>query len=335
MTRRFLTGLMAIFMLAVSIGPVRAAGFELVRLATSPPMNVGIWYPTDAAAPQRPNTPFRQALAINSAPTGTRLPLIVLSHGNGGWMGGHADTALALAEAGFVAVAPTHPGINGRDAAAPPSHWMIARPQDVRVVIDFMMTDWDHAAVLSQPDVGVFGFSAGAYTALVVAGAVPDTGLMATHCATRPQEYVCRIGLVAEATHGLPADAATAPAYDRRIKAISIAAPAFGFSFGRSGLEKIRTPVQIFAGTEDHLVPHDTNAAPLIANLPTEPQVELVNGAGHAAFLVPCDPALEKTNPAIWQEICVDPPAFDRAAFHVDMNARIVEFFRAVFGPIQ
>lgn len=93
------------------------AGFMVLRQprAEGPPVEVGIWYPTDAAA-----SPMRLGLnahtvAAGAPVVGEHLPLIVMSHGNGGSFAGHADTAQALAEAGFVVAALTHPGDNYKD----------------------------------------------------------------------------------------------------------------------------------------------------------------------------------------------------------------------------
>jgi len=41
---------------------------------------------------------------------GTRLPLVIVSHGRGGWFAGHYDVAGALASAGFIVAAINHPG---------------------------------------------------------------------------------------------------------------------------------------------------------------------------------------------------------------------------------
>jgi predicted dienelactone hydrolase len=56
-----------------------------------------------------------QVVAAGAPIVGEHLPLIVMSHGNGGFFGGHADTAQALAQAGFVVAALTHPGDNYKD----------------------------------------------------------------------------------------------------------------------------------------------------------------------------------------------------------------------------
>src|SRR4029077_14216403 len=46
---------------------------------------------------------------------GGKLALVVISHGRGGDFLGHHDTAEALADAGFAAVAINHPGDTARD----------------------------------------------------------------------------------------------------------------------------------------------------------------------------------------------------------------------------
>src|SRR4249919_1761868 len=93
----------------------RPVGFHGVRV-TEPggkPFTVGVWYPTQA----RPwPTTLLGGVLISVAPdapvAGQRLPLVVISHGNGGGPGSHVDLAMALASAGYVVAAPMHPGDN-------------------------------------------------------------------------------------------------------------------------------------------------------------------------------------------------------------------------------
>jgi predicted dienelactone hydrolase len=40
----------------------------------------------------------------------TKLPLVIVSHGRGGWFGLHHNVEEALADAGFVVAAINHPG---------------------------------------------------------------------------------------------------------------------------------------------------------------------------------------------------------------------------------
>lgn len=322
-------GLVLFIMVALCPVHLQAAGFERATLASTPPIEIGIWYPSSSPVPDAANTPFRQALAIDGAIEKKALPLVLLSHGNGGWMGSHADTALALAEAGYIAVAPNHPGDNGKDESASPKEWLVSRPADISKTIDYMLSDWTYADRIDPGRIGIFGFSAGGYTALVAAGALPDFSLAARHCADTPDEYVCRIGMLEDVDPAEIEPRLRAVAGDPRISAASVAAPGFGFSFDRMALADVTMPVQIWSGAIDDSVPHDTNGANIAAHLPNAPEVHVVENAGHFTFLVECDPRLKEIKPKIWNRLCVDADGFDRAAFHTTFNQEIVEFFNA------
>jgi len=89
-------------------------GFEVVRasVAGGRPVAVGVWYPTEARP--RPTTllgPLLLDVAPDGPLSGRGLPLVVISHGNGGGPGSHADLAMALADARIKAAAVAAPGL--------------------------------------------------------------------------------------------------------------------------------------------------------------------------------------------------------------------------------
>jgi predicted dienelactone hydrolase len=260
-------------------------------------------------------------VAIWAPATGTNLPLIVISHGTGAGAISHIDTAQALAAAGFVVVAPMHPGDNYQDDSdvGRPA-WFVDRSRHVSRVIDFMLGGWDGRARLARNRVGIFGFSAGATTALIAIGGEPDLARVAPHCAQHP-EFVCRI--MASGTPG----AAPPPqwTHDARIKAAVVAAPGLGFAFAPSGLGGVHVPVQVWSGTADQTVPFETNTAVVLRQLGARAEAHSVEGAVHLSFLSPCGPASPP-------QICQDGPGFDRAEFHRTFNAAIVAFFRDRLG---
>ncbi len=301
-----------------------AVGFERITVPGTPDLSVGVWFPSSDAAPAEPNTPFRQALALGGALEGDERPLVVISHGNGGWMGGHADAALALARAGYVVAAPQHTGDSDGDESASPAQWAVTRPAEIVATIDHMAGRWRGGGHVDAARIGVFGFSAGGYSGLVAAGATPDFALATRFCEANPGDFVCELGIVAAIGPG--PDVATL-ASDPRIGALAIAAPGLGFAFAAEGLQGVTVPVQIWSGALDERVPHATNGAPLAAGLPPGADVHLVEKAGHFAFLNVCNPLLEQHNPKIWQMVCVDAPGFDRAAFHTMLNGALVDFF--------
>src|ERR1700730_5886601 len=154
--------------------PALSAGFERVTVADpdGPPLEAGIWHPSEAPASPQPLGLYQQNVATDAAVAGRGLPLIVMSHGSGGSVEGHYDTALALAEAGFVVAAVTHTGDNYRDQSQ--FRRLDNRPRHIKVLIDYMLASWPHRDLLDPARIGIFGFSAGGFTALVAIGGVPD-----------------------------------------------------------------------------------------------------------------------------------------------------------------
>jgi len=118
---------------------------------------------------------------------GRGLPLVVVSHGNGGGPASHADLALALADAGYVIAAPMHAGDNYADQGAIASEsWLSNRNQQLRSAVDYMLTSWTGRDRIDPRRVGAFGFSAGVFTVLTAVGAQPDLSIIATHCRESP-----------------------------------------------------------------------------------------------------------------------------------------------------
>ncbi len=283
-----------------------------------PPIEVGVWYPSNAPTAPTPVEAFRPLLAPDGPVTGRRLPLVVISHGNGGSYAGHHDTAIALAEAGFVAAALTHPGDNWRDQSRATRIW--ERPKAVKVLTDYMLAAWPQRAALDPGRVGAFGFSAGGFTVLAAAGGEADLGKVAPHCEAHPGFFDCQ--LVKRQGGTFPADVVWT--HDDRIKAVVSAAPAIGFAFGREGLAKVRQPLQLWRAADDQVLPHPFYAEAVRTALPRAPDVHVVDGAGHYDFLAPCAETLAKNNPLI----CASAAGFDRPAFHADFNREVTAFFR-------
>ena len=305
---------------AASAGSV---GFSriLVPDGTDPPMEVGVWYPTDAMPRPTRIDLFTQPVAPDATVKGTRLPLVVISHGQGGDFAGHADTALALAQAGFVAAALTHTGDNFRDHSGALD--MANRPRQVALLIDAMLGHW-RGGVIDPARVGAFGFSSGGFTVLTVAGGNPALGLVGPHCAAHPGFYDCRL----VAAHG-HTDLPTAFVHDPRVHAIVVAAPALGFTFAGHGLDHVSIPVQLWRAGDDDILPSPFYAEPVAAALPRPPETHVVAHAGHYDFLAPCTDALAHVAPII----CTSEAGFDRTAFHRAFDAAVVAFFERTLAP--
>ena len=321
-----LTALLIALLLAVANQACAASvGFQTASLpnALGRPLAVGIWYPTDAPASPRRLWAYTQEVAPDAAIAGRHLPLIVMSHGSGGWFGGHHDTAFALAQAGFVVAAVTHEGDSFDDHSREAEVWI--RPLQLRQLIDYMLTHWRGLEHLDADRVGAFGFSAGAFTVLVAAGAVPDMTRVAADCEGHRGTVTCTVVAgVPGILDRLDDTPRSAWIHDARIKAIVVAAPALGFTFGKSSLASVRLPVQLWRAEFDHVLPFPDYAQAVRAALPTPPEYHMVGNADHYDFLAPCPASLATSAP----EICRERPGFDRSAFHRDFDRDVVDFYR-------
>jgi predicted dienelactone hydrolase len=315
-------------------GSIRAAaaaqaawhvGYTPIRMpndAAEPPLLGGVWYPTRATETSRPLDGFWQEVAAPGAPVvGSKHALVVMSHGGGGSLASHYDTALALARAGFVVAAVSHAGDTYEDQSQVLKLWH--RPAQLERLVTFMLESWPAHGQLDAERVGAFGFSNGGFTVLVAAGGVPDLGRMSCYCEAHPGHDLCRALKAAGVSPGSITVPPHAWVADPRIRAIVVAAPAFGFAFEKTGLANVRARVQLWRAAADHHQPNPWYEEVVRAALPAPPEYHVIPNADHYAFLAPCSAELAAAAP----QICTDPPGFDRAVFHQSFNAEVVRFF--------
>jgi len=288
-----------------------------------PPVEVGVWYPADAAPELQPLGLFPETVAGNAEVSAGRHPLIVMSHGNGGYFLSHVDTAMALARAGYVAAALTHTGDNLHDQSRAAD--VANRPRQLKLLTDYMLSAWPGRGAIDPDRVGAFGFSSGGFTVLADAGGEADLARVAPHCRAHPAYYDCQ--LVARFPGVVEQLPAKPPAWvhDQRLKAAVVAAPALGFAFGKAGLSGVNLPIQLWRAEFDHILPQPDYAEAVDHDLPRAADYRLAANADHFDFLAPCPETLRKLAPAI----CVSRPGFDRQAFHADFNRAVVGFFDA------
>lgn len=307
---------------AMSAGPVLAAGLRVIEIPGAgdrPAIQAVVWSPCAEAPGSLQAGPFALPATRDCPIAGTNLPLVVISHGHAGSYLGHHDTAEALAEAGFVVAALNHPGDTARDQGRAGDMAIFAtRPADIRRLVDYMLDGYVEAAKIDARRIGMFGFSRGGYTALVIAGGRPDFRHAGLPC-PEPQAPLCT---QMRAPQTKPADL-PGPAPDPRIRAVVIADPLNAFP-GSAALADVRLPLQLWASETGGQGVEPAQVAALARDLPVKPDFRTVPRAGHFAFLTPCPPALAEQMPVL----CRDAPDFDRTAFHRDFNAAVVAFFR-------
>lgn len=304
-----------------AIRPSRTVGMELVRAANgeSPPVTVVIYYPAEGEA-KLTWLGLTPAMLARGAPVSAgQHPLVLISHGTAGSPTGHIDSAVALAERGFIVAALVHNGDNYQDQSSVGApNWISERAHEVVRVTDYLLGAWDRRSSIDADRIGLFGFSAGATTALANIGAAPDFALVPPACRAHP-EFVCQL-LAPGVVLSNPTEQEV---YDPRIKAAIVAAPGFGMAFTPAELESVTIPVDVWVGAEDRNTPAVTNAVAIARYLPTHPSVHVIEGAGHASFLAPCGVIGVLMPPTV----CADGAGFDRPAFHRSFNGEVVSFF--------
>jgi predicted dienelactone hydrolase len=316
------------YAVATAMKSDKPVGFQLVQVPDGGggSFAAGVWYPTTASP--RPTTLLGLQLmdvAANAAVAGRGLPLVLISHGNGGGPAGHADLAMALAAAGYVVAAPMHAGDNYLDQSAlATAGWLPERSRQLRLATDYMLGAWPGHDRIDASRVGAYGFSAGGFTVLTAVGARPDFSVIPGHCAQHP-EIACQILAQAKSPMLQAGAAVAAPQPDPRIRAAVVAAPGFGFTMAGQALAQVRAPVQLWEADQDANVEYATNTRVVREGLDGRAEYHSVAGARHMSFLAPCGligpPAL-----------CAESGKFDRMAFHASMNASVITFFNRHLG---
>lgn len=313
----------------VAADPVGLAHITLAPSHRSGPVEAAIWYPAEAG-------PVPTAFAENAVfhgddvlpeatPTGTDLPVVLLSHGLGGNLRGLGWLAHGLAERGVVAVAVNHPGSSTGDIDPARSLDHGARAADLAAALDILLVDPRFADQVEGDAVIAAGFSLGGWTALTLGGLRGDLAGYADHCAEVGDASTHCADL---AEWGLDLTALDAAAWsadrsDPRVARVVALDPGLVWGLTPGAAEGVDVDVLLIGlGTgEDRLLATDFDAAGLPDLLPRARR-EIVAPARHWSAL----PVCKAGGAAIVAEetpypICTDPPGADRA----DIHSRIVD----------
>ena len=293
--------------------------FHVPADTAGPTMAAAVWYPC-AEPSHETMVGNRTVIGTRDCPIiGDKLPLVVMSHGRAGWFAGHHDTAAALADAGFVVATISHPGDNLSDTSRVDDlSVLVERPTDIKRLVDFMLDTSPDASKIDRERIGLFGFSKGGYTGLVVIGGIPDfrNGLAGCEGSSfRPCEQL--------RNNEIPANP---PTHDPRIKAAVIVDPAPSFFFPADNLKAVKVAVQLWSSDPNLSADQVSGCCAIGINrrLPSKPDFHLVPNAVHFSFLARCSPKEIQEFP----RICIDAPGFDRVAFHKAFHADVLAFFR-------
>lgn len=307
------------FLIMICAIPAEAAGVRIIEIPASEKgvaFKAIVWSPCALVPVDTKIGPF-SIHAVRDCPIeGNKLPLIIVSHGYAGSALSHHDTATELANAGFLVVALNHPGDSafdlsrGGDLSA-----LLERPLDISRLLDYLLGGFSETSKIDPEKIGMFGFSRGGYTALVVAGANPDFYNAKLPCPD-PEAPLCQQIKNREASH-------LTVAHDGRVKAFVVADPLNAFP-GPNTLKNIRSPLQLWASEQGGEGVSLQSVIAIKDNLPVKPDFRLVANAAHYAFLAPCSAEMTTRIP----QICKDTPNLNRSLFHESFNQEVREFFK-------
>lgn len=270
-------------------------------------------------------------------------PLVVISHGHGGSDVDLHYMATYLASHGFIVATLQHPKDNYLDTSGAGMPAVLdGRPIQVKVTISMLLNSPSWKALIDPNRIGVAGFSAGGYTALMVVGAIPQFGRYISFCKQYPHDAEMCAGLEkAESVMGVARMevyfAGVESSLDRwgnphdpRVKAAFAMAPV-SFVFDKAGLASIDRPVFLYYAQDSKILPPEANALHIAPLIKTLVGIKTIPKAGHFVFLGPCSAKLAKAVP----RICNSPPSVSRAKAYAQINADALAFFNKALVSSQ
>ncbi len=305
---------------AAQAGQLYTVGLHQTHATVGEPIPLAIWYPSNKLADQA----AAPAVVDEAALAEGKFPLILLSHGSGGWEMGHRDWAEYLAGHGYIVLAPRHWGDSfDRPDGRGSDVQLIGRVLQASAALDTVLADARFRSAIAAGRIGMMGFSAGGYTTLVMAGAKPDFSLWHAHCAQHAaqDDEFCPSVIWRFLPRTTRSDWALP--HETRIKAAVAMAPA-AVVFDRAGLAGVTIPLRLYGASADRLTQNAWNVSHVAASLPTPHTVRFIPG-DHFVFLAPCSSALRARLP----QLCIDAKGIDRAAWHLTVARELLAFFDA------
>ncbi|TKC87886.1 dienelactone hydrolase [Trinickia terrae] len=291
-----------------------------------------VFYPTDDPEVPWQAGPFAVEATRNAAlVAGRRFPVVLISHGRRGSPMSHRELGAALARAGFVAILPTHVGdASGSPPARTQAEILIARPGQAEAALNAVLSNPRFSAGVDENRIGMIGYSAGGYTALILAGAKPDFSYAGAFCVNHGDPGSCPRPATdgstqrqADATSVSPELIAWHPPVDHRLKALVLMDP-LAIMFDASSFSSVHVPALLYRPQSDIYLSSARNALAVATGLPIPPEVNVVPG-NHFVFVDPCPAQIADSAPFV----CQDASGIDRPSIHRQIESEVVNFFQA------
>ncbi|MGE8126706.1 alpha/beta hydrolase family protein [Methylobacterium sp. NPDC080182] len=302
------------------------------------PISWSAWYPAaDVSVASHPNGAswFKlRPVVLDAQPLRSRQPrpLMLLSHGSGAsalamdWLGHR------LAESGFVAVGIDHHGHTGTQTYRAEGFLCLwERARDVTALLDDSSWRGD-LGVAVEDRACVVGFSAGAYTAMLLAGArvaysqfEPDNPVKSPIRGPRefPQLADEVLRLQASAVFRASWERRRDDYRDERVRcAVAIAPGRSVLGFSEESLRAITRPVLLIGGDADTTAPPDLCCQAIQARVATSTFEMIRGGVNHYTFLPEGSDRGQEAAPELFE----DTSGLDRKSVHDRVAAMAAEF---------
>lgn len=318
----------------------QAAG--VTRIAAPAPergtdLDVTVWYPASSGGETvtiGETLFFKGTPAIPDAPVAAgRFPLVVLSHGAG--LGGRAEAAswlaAPLAEAGFIVVAPTHPGNTGPDRSAEETMKLWLRPADLSAAIDAIAQDTAFADHIDAGSVGALGLSMGGGSALSVVGARLHPQRFAAYCdsAGRNASLCDWVRMSGVDLHAFDESLVGRDNRDDRVRFAMAIDPVPADVFAPETFSGISVPVALVNLGAKSGIP-ETARASAMADAIAGAGYTVIEDASHFSMFGECKPDAAETalEMGIEDPICDDGGGRSRAAIHAELIDTVTAAFK-------
>ncbi|SCB59965.1 Predicted dienelactone hydrolase [Rhizobium aethiopicum] len=308
------------------------------------PVRWSLWYPAADHVQERhiqERSWFRKAAVARDAPIRTSnrpYPLVLLSHGTGGSAAGLEWLARRLVDHGFAALGVDHHGNTGSEPyRAEGFACLWERAPDLSLMLD-RCRDWlgDLTGRIDTDRVFAAGFSAGAYSVMLLLGAVAqfsqfEPSRLKPGGPRGPREFP-------ELADHIPSLLRSSDVFreswsrmsrsyrDDRIKSALLCAPGRSvFCFSEESLKTVEAPALILVGDADKAAPAEECSSWLHERLTRSALNIFGGGLGHYVFV----PEGTELGFAFAAELFTDPPGIERRAVHDEIADLSAALFQA------
>lgn len=293
-------------------------------------LDVNVWYPSVRRPRQLKFAPWEIEAALEGKAAEGRFPLLLLSHDTDGTRFSYHDTAARLAMRGFVVAAVTHSGdcMYNMDTLFSLEQ-LRQRAREISATLDLLSENAQTSQGIDANRIGIIGFGAGATTALLLGGALPDCGNWPEYCRRADSDDTyCGTWAkkrISELCAQLPLPSSLA---DPRIKAVAAVVPGSGMLFSQDSFRYFHPPLLLVGAENDKLRPPALHTDVLSRLLTGKARYVRIKNADSASFVAACPEPLEDDLP----ELCRTVSSADRNAIHQRMYALLSDFFLYYLG---